>query len=180
MKIIEQYLLENSISDFSKYNLVDKGNGVEIENWDYDIDKPNFKKADYELSLARSAKISEIKNLRNSNLKKATPQTVGAYDDMDSLINKTFNISQNDVEKFNTIISRLQEKIDNGAVNPTRSWKTITGRVRLNIDEFRSLRNHLEDRDEQEYDQADLKITAINSFTTIEEVEAFDINEVMV
>jgi hypothetical protein len=180
MEIINKYLQENSINDFTKYSLIDRGNGIEINKWDYEIDKPNFTQDEIKLSIAKTSKINQAKKLRDSNLNKPTPQTVGSYDKMDNLINRTFNISEKDVEKFNTIISRLQDRIDAGEINPTRRWKTSTVRIALTIDDYKSLRNHLEDRDEQEYDQYNLKVELLNNLTTVEEVEAFDINEIIV
>jgi hypothetical protein len=63
----------------------------------------------------------------------------------------------------------------------TRSWSDSTGeRIQLTIDDFESLLTHIERRDEQEYDQARLKIQLLNSLETLEEVEDFDITQIII
>lgn len=131
------------------------------------------------LQIAIDKKKKEIKALRESNRHASTPQTI-TYEG--NLENKTFDISiDKDLAMFGNIISDLQEDIDNGAINPTRNWSDATGeRLALKIGDFKSLKKHLNSRDEQEYDQARLKIDAIEDLNTIEEVEAFDINQIIV
>ena len=47
-------------------------------------------------------------------------------------------------------------------------------------DELMSVSNHYEFRKTQEYNQRDLKVVRINKLTTIAEVEAFNINQIIV
>ena len=155
--------------------------GLIWENTEFE--KPTWEQIESKLSgidlqEAKDKKELEIKALRKANLLKSTPQTITYSGNLE---NKTFNINENDIDKFTTIIASLQDDIDNGAVNPTRNWSDETGeRLSLDINDFKSLRKHLNLRDEQEFDQARLKIEALELLETIEEIEAFDITQVIV
>ena len=183
----------------------------------YDFDSDSW---GYSLQDAKDKKITEIKALRKSNLLKSTPQTITYSGNLE---NKTFNISEGDLDKFTTIINELQDynvEVDNEATRflltsndimidwivkqrdlnlyfkvvdlshldnelgyeaPTRTWGDATGeRLLLDISDFKSLRKHLNLRDAQEYDQARLKIEAFELLETIEEIEAFDITQIIV
>lgn len=149
-------------------------NGIEIELTQEEINNLGQLSSDQYLESCKKEKCNQVKILRESNLLRPTPHTI-TYGG--NLINKTFNISSGDLAMFGTIIDGLKDLLE-GA---TRGWTDATGeRLELDIDDFKSLRNHLLFRDDQEHTQARRKIDAINALTTIEEVEAFDINEVIV
>ena len=171
----------NYLGEYSIGNIAIPDGAVEVASRPddagkiYDFDSDSW---DYSLQDAKDKKITEIKALRKSNLLKSTPQTITYSGNLE---NKTFNINENDIDKFTTIIASLQDDIDNGAVNPTRNWSDETGeRLSLDINDFKSLRKHLNIRDEQEFDQARLKIEALELLETIEEIEAFDITQIIV
>jgi hypothetical protein len=147
-----------------------------ITSWPYDVEEPT--QSDIDLLIAKDFKIREIKALRKANLLKSTPQTITYSGNLE---NKIFNISDGDTNTFTTIIGDLQDDIDNGATNPTRTWGDSTGeRLTLKISDFKSLRKHLIHRDAQEYDQARLKVDLINDLTTVKKVNAFDATQVIV
>jgi len=155
--------------------------GLKWENAEYD--KPSWldikcKLTEIDLEEAKDSKIAEIKALRDTNLIKSTPQTITYSGNLE---NKIFNINDGDTNTFTTIIGDLQDDIDNGAINPTRTWGDSTGeRLILEISDFKSLRKHLIHRDAQEYDQARLKVDLINDLTTVKKVNAFDVTQVIV
>lgn len=139
------------------------------------------------LQEAKDKKIAEIKILRNKQLIKNTPQTI-IYGG--NLLNKSFDIDPREhIPLFNAFINKLQERIDNGEDKPTRRWTDSEGnRLSLDIDDFRSLRNHLDERDEQEHDQEILKRKQIQRLSSsnkskknrIKDIEDFDINNIIV
>jgi len=130
------------------------------------------------LQNAKDSKIAEIKALRNSSILEPTPKTVSFQDNLE---NKTFNVQSNDVNVFSNIIAYLQDLIDSGMLSPTRKWTDAEGeRIDLSVNDFRSLRNHLIYRDELQYDQAKLRVAAVKALTVIEDVEAYDINQVII
>lgn len=140
----------------------------------WDVEQRSQEEIDLLLQKTKTKKISQVKALRNSNLLRPTPHTV-TYGG--NIANKTFNVGANDLAMFNIIIDDLRDKSEGS----TRGWTDANGdRLELTINDFKSLRSHLVLRDNLEYNQAQLKITAINNLSTIEEVEAFDINEVIV
>lgn len=128
------------------------------------------------LNQTKQRKINQIKALRDNNLKKPTPQTI-SYEG--NLANKSFAITKDDLTLINVIICDLDDKIAAGLENPTREWTAIEGRFALNISDFKSLRSHVLLRDEQEYSQARLKVSEIAALETLEEVENYDINKII-
>jgi hypothetical protein len=138
---------------------------------------PEFTNAEL-LQNAKNEKVAAIKALRTFNLNKPTPQTI-TYSG--NLSNRSFDI---EVEKhlplFQAIIASLQRKIDSGVQNPTRAFSDSTGeRLELSIADYKSLANHLDERDEQQYTQAQLKTDAVNTLTTVAAVNAFDITQIL-
>lgn len=90
-------------------------------------------------------------------------------------------VKQRDLNLYFKVIDLSNLDNELGYEIPTRTWGDITGeRLLLDITDFKSLRKHLNLRDVQEYDHARLKIEAINLLTTIEEIEAFDITQVII
>ena len=184
----DTYLINNSIT-VSK--LIGATGYNDVQDWiaNGGIIEPEFTDSEL-LQNAKDKKIAEIKALRNSNLLKSTPQTITYSGNLE---NKTFNISEGDANVFATIIGKLQRQINAGVQNPTRNWSDASGeRLSLSINDFESLADHLELRDEQEFDQARLKTEAIKAMNltedsieetiqeVIERIEDFDINEVIV
>jgi len=133
--------------------------------------------SDQLLQQKKELKKAEIKALRDNNIKKPTPQTISYQG---NLANKSFTLTQNDLSFINAIICDLEDKIAAGINNPTREWTSAQGRFALNIDDFKSLRAHVVHRDEQEFSQATLKINLVKSMTSVEEVEGFNINQIII
>lgn len=147
------------------------------------------------LNETKDTKIQSLKELRDVNLIKETPQTINYSG---NLLNKQFKLGKEDLSTFNVIIDMLKEQIIEGNLTPTRKWTDATGdRLDLDIEDFKSLRNHLLNRDEQEYDQYKLKKDEINSIRfydaeidpieneetttqTIQRVKDYDINQVII
>lgn len=148
-----------------------------ITNWPYDDPQPT--QSELDLWITQSKKIKEIKQFCEEELRKSTPQTI-TYNG--NLENKTFKVDVKEhLPLFESIISKLKRRIDAGEQSPTREWTDASGeRLNLSLEDFESLSNHLDSRDEQQYAQRRLKIDAINSLNTVEEVEAFNIEEVIV
>lgn len=143
-----------------------------IINWPYSEPQPSDEELN--LWLAQDSKKAEIKALRNSALLEPTPKTVSFQDNLE---NKTFNVQSNDVNVFTNIIAYLGDR----PASDTRKWTDSTGeRVDLSINDFRSLRNHLIFRDEVQYDQARLRSKEVEALTSVEEVETYDINQVII
>tara|TARA_R110000737_G_C14595333_1_gene488215 strand:+ start:179 stop:712 length:534 start_codon:yes stop_codon:yes gene_type:complete len=159
--------------------------GGKIVEWPYSEPQPS--QDDLDIWIAQDIKNNEIKATRKKELLRSTPQTI-TYED--NLANKSFNVnSDQHIPLFNAFINKLQERIDSGATNPTRNWTDSEGnRLALGIDDFRSLRNHLDERDEQQYDQAILKEKEIDKLSKsnkskkdkIKNIEDFDITQVIV
>jgi hypothetical protein len=123
------------------------------------------------LPKAKDKKKAEIKALRDNNLLLPTPLTIEL-----SGLNKQFNIKSVDLLMFGTIIAVLSQ-----SEGSTRSWQAGDGvRYELTVNDYRSLVNHLISRDELEFFQAKLKIAALSLLNTVEEIEAFDINEIII
>lgn len=140
-----------------------------------------------QLEEAKQEKYTQIKNLRKENINKPTPQTI-TYSG--GLANKMFKVNfDKDITAINGVISDLEHSIANLVLNPKRGWTDINGdRWELNIDDFKSLRKHILDRDDQERKQEELKNKAIQAIVptaqkTIEqaiaEVKAFDITQII-
>jgi hypothetical protein len=129
------------------------------------------------LQIAKETKTRELKAQRDENLKKPTPQTI-TYGG--NLANRSFNVNPKEhLPLFSTIISVLQNKIDNGSSNPTRTWSDASGEVlELTISDFSNLVNHLDYRDAIEYAFCTKRVKEVEGFSTIEEVEAFDITKI--
>jgi len=145
---------------------------IDVQNWisSGGIVEPEF--TDLELiNNAKEKKRKEIKALRDKRLLDPTPRTLS-----NGGLNRQFNLKSGDLLMFNTIITVLSQ-----AQGSTRSWEAADGiRYELDINDYKSLVNHLILRDEQEYSQARLKIDVLNSLNTLQEVEAFDINQIIV
>lgn len=126
---------------------------------------------DYEFQGAKDKKKAEIKALRDKNLLLPTPLTIELGG-----LNKQFNVKSVDLLMFGTIITVLSQ-----SEGSTRSWQAGDGvRYELTVNDYRSLVNHLISRDELEFFQAKLKIAALSLLNTAEEIEAFDINEIII
>lgn len=153
------------------------GVNVEFSEADYKEYADNIAQGESEkLPNAKEAKIRELKAQRDENLKKPTPQTI-TYGG--NLANRSFNINpKNHLPLFSTIKEVLQSKIDNGEVNPTRTWSDSNGEVlELTIADYTSLINHLDYRDATEHALCSKRIAALEGLT-LEEVEAFDITQI--
>lgn len=135
--------------------------------------------AAHELKEVKQAKIKEIKAQRDANLLKPTPQTVGLYSG--NIANRSFNINVKEhLGLLSGIIIKLQRIIDSGEnLNPTRHWTDANGEsIEMDINDFTSLYNHLDDRDAMEYRFCSKRVDEVKNMTSIEEVKAFDITKI--
>lgn len=119
------------------------------------------------LARAKENKKAEVKNLRFDNLSQ-------------DLLAKTID-GVDFYVKTNPEINLFQSAIlmpDDG----TRLWGCYSaagkGLVPFSKDELLSLAHHYEVRKNQEYNLCDVRREAIDALTSIEKVEAFDINQV--
>jgi hypothetical protein len=158
------------------YKLVN-GINIELSESEYQEYYDRQPTTDQLLAAAKDKKKVEIKKLRDSNLEKPTPQSI-EYDG--NLSNRSFAVSVKiHLPVFESIIAKLNRRIEAGEDSPTREWTDSSGeRLQLTIEDYKSLANHLDERDEQEYSQARLKIELLESLDTLEEIGDFDINEV--
>jgi hypothetical protein len=128
----------------------------------------------YELQEAKTSKIKEIKAWRDAELVKPTPQSVDSYDidDAPSIGNYSFKFAPQDIAHLNSIINKL----NNSPSGATRKWTSITGeRVPLTKKDYESILSHLDARDENSCDIAQANIDIVNSLTSVEEVESYEI-----
>lgn len=66
-KIINDYLIDNQITDFFNYSLSDNGNGnIYISEWNYEINKPNFSSQEIILSILSQEKIIKLNKNREN------------------------------------------------------------------------------------------------------------------
>lgn len=189
-KKIEKYLsgVGIKITDVNnQFELVDNsdGNGPFIKEWKVDgVDEPSQSQLDaistddILLQKAKDSKKAELKALRESNLNDSTPRAPGTYSGnlSDKLIKVNVNVH---LPIFESIISRLERAIERGITNPTRKWTDANGnRMDLDLADYKSLVKHLEVRDENEHTLYGIKKAEIKALTTLEAVEAYDINPV--
>jgi len=140
-------------------NTVSKPSKQDLQNMWYDV----------LLTIAKNKKKEEIKNLRAANL--------GG-----DLLAK--------VENGNSyyVTTRPEINIFQSAVlipdNSTRRWGGHLNGVKVSVvltkEELLSLSNHYEERKNLAYNLCDDRRAAVDALSTIEEVEAFDINEVII
>lgn len=184
---IETNLVKGYYPDSIKYKSIPEPY-VEIEDIEQINDKQmcvidgvyqEYIKQDSELLKdAKTSKLADLKAYRDSELSKSTPQTV-TYEG--NLANKVFDISPKEhLPLFNSFIAKLQRAID-GLVEgdktiPTRSFTDASGtRLDLTIKDFKDLANHLDLRDEIEYNLYSKRRKTIESLTTVKAVEDYDI-----
>tara|TARA_R110000850_G_scaffold17958_2_gene54518 strand:+ start:926 stop:1645 length:720 start_codon:yes stop_codon:yes gene_type:complete len=141
------------------------------------------------LQNAKDKKMAETKSLRKFNINKPTPQTI-TYEG--NLLGKMFSVNfDKDVSAITGIINALQILINASYINPTRGWTDVNNkRWELDIEDFRSLLVHILERDDQERKQEELKNNLIIAILPIEdektiqetiaEVEAFNINQIII
>jgi hypothetical protein len=134
------------------------------------------------LELAKNRKKIEIKALRDNQLELPTPQHQDLNLYTGNLANRSFNVScKEHIPRFSAIINMLERQISELNPNPTREWTDASGTIlNLTISDFQSLLDHLEARDKTEFRLCNLRKAAVDALTTIEEVEAFDITQIIV
>jgi hypothetical protein len=138
--------------------------------------------ADYELNEVKDFKKQEINSLRDLNLTKTTPQTVGSNYTLEiSGENKIFQVPSNLKSELESRIGYLKRQKVNGVNNPTATWIAEDNIIcDLTIADFTALLDHVIYRTDFQFKQARLKKDALEALTTVEEIEAFDINEPIV
>jgi hypothetical protein len=159
------------------YNVVSEGNRFFLPNDDQDIlawlaqgNSPEPEFTDEELLFkAKDIKKQQIKNLRLHNLSR---DLLGKKIDEVDFYVKT----DPEINLFQSAILMPD--------NETRLWGCFSvagkGLVPFSKNELLSIANHYEVRKNQEYNLCDLRRSAVDALTTIEEVEAFDITQVFV
>jgi hypothetical protein len=183
-KKITKYLLDNNINIKNVNHAIrltdlSDGNGPFIEKWDDEIvglERP--KKDDLDLieidaillQEAKDSKKTEIKALRDAEFQK--PLQIRSNPDIYLKPQPQTNI-------FLAAYSMAD-----GAI---KEWKPCDidgvmqdGFIEVTKEELISASNHYEERKTLEYNQCHKRIDAIEALTTIEEVEAFDINQIIV
>ena len=129
------------------------------------------------LQIAKNKKKIEISAYKDYRLSLPTPQTV-IYEGI--LSNRNFKIKEESLSFFTTQIVYLKDQIELGVENPTRTYTDADNvALQLTLNDFRSLLNHANERDAQEQSQCNLKKIAVQLLNTIEEVEVFDITQII-
>jgi len=156
--------------------LVWENNNYPKPSWSQITEKIN------QLSLinAKKDKISKINNQRDSRLIQNTPQTLNVYQGT-NLVSKQFQVNPACYAQWNARIKLLEERKASGEQNPTYPWIALDNEIYdLTLNDFKSLLSHLVDRENTEHIQARLRKDAVNVLTTIQEVEAFDITQILI
>jgi hypothetical protein len=86
---------------------------------------------------------------------------------------RTFKVKISDLA---TIVARVS-RLEKAAIGTTAQWTDVDGnRLDLNLQQFESLRNHLDVRDQTLHMLYEQTKSEIKACTTLEELEAIDIN----
>jgi hypothetical protein len=127
----------------------------------------------YELAEAKAIKITQLKANRISEMEVETPKpsSLEVYE-IDG-VSRTFKIKISDIAILNSRIIRLQ----NAIAGTTAQWTDIdNNRLDLTLDQFRTLANHLDVRDQNLFTLYTEKLVEINACTTLEELNSININ----
>ncbi|MEI7578605.1 MAG: hypothetical protein WCJ58_01040 [bacterium] len=126
-----------------------------------------------QLNLQKQIKINQLKANRTSEMEVETPKpsSLQVYE-IDGVA-RTFKLKIPDIAILNSRIIRLQ----NAIAGTTAQWTDIdNNRLDLNLDQFKTLANHLDVRDQNLFTLYTDKLAEINACTTLEELNAININ----
>tara|TARA_R110000787_G_scaffold11537_2_gene38117 strand:+ start:665 stop:1285 length:621 start_codon:yes stop_codon:yes gene_type:complete len=126
------------------------------------------------LTEAQNNKMAELKAYLKTGLLLNTPQTIPYSGNLE---NKSFKVNvEKHLDLFNSFVAKLQRSIDAGVANPTRGFTDAEGtRLDLNISDFKTLANHLDERDERDYGLYTQRKIAVMALTDPEAIAAYDI-----
>jgi len=164
--LIIKYLKNNNINDFNGFDLANEGSGDFIRKWKYDLEKPSFNPTEVKLEEAKEKKKTAINNQRDLEIKK---------DILHSIDNKDYYF-QRDIVSQLAFINAIQSLSDVAIEDWITSDNTI---VDINKADLISICNHIRLRDSQEIVQARKRKDAVELLETIEEVEAYDIIQII-
>lgn len=168
-KTILDYLKQNNISDTTKFSLQDDGDGVYIKVWNYSINKPTLPSAEsIALTSSINKKISQLKT--NLELENNKPCLV-KVGDVEFLIKKEDEIT----------IGRRIKRLSGLPSGSTAEWSNSSNeRLNLTLPQFeellRTLENHLDVRDEQNFAIYFPIKEEIEAALTVEEANTTNIN----
>jgi uncharacterized protein YjcR len=126
-----------------------------------------------QLNLQKQVKINQLKTNRISEMEVETPKlsSLEVYE-IDG-VSRTFKLKISDIAILNSRIIRLQDAI----AGTTAQWTDIdNNRLDLNLDQFKTLANHLDVRDQNLFTLYIEKLAEINACTTLEELNNINID----
>lgn len=125
------------------------------------------------LEELKAQKIAQLKN-NLINVKEGKTPKKGSLEsyEIDGVF-RTFKVKLSDLA---TVVARVS-RLEKAAVGTTAQWTDIDGnRLNLNLEQFQCLRNHLDVRDQSFHTLYEAIKSEIKACTTLEELEAIDIN----
>jgi hypothetical protein len=131
-------------------------------------------KSDEEFLLEKkNEKIAQLKTNRTSEMEIETPKPSSLQTYKIDGVARTFKIKISDIAILNSRIIRLQ----NAVAGTTAQWTDVdNNRLDLTLDQFKTLANHLDVRDQNLFSIYTDKLAEINACTTLEELDAININ----
>lgn len=134
---------------------------------------PSEEKLLSQLNSQKQAKIAQLKANRISEMEVKTPKPSSLQIYKIDGVFRTFKIKISDIAILNSRIIRLQ----NAIAGTTAQWTDIeNNRLDLTLDEFKTLANHLDVRDQNLFSIYTDKLAEINACTTLEELNNININ----
>jgi hypothetical protein len=151
-------------------------NGIQMEFSEADYKQYEEDQAQNELQKLPNAKISKLAQLK-ANLISAKEGETPKEGSLESYqidgVFRTFKVKISDLA---TIVARVS-RLEKAAIGTTAQWTDVDGnRLDLNLQQFESLRNHLDVRDQTLHMLYEQIKSEIKACTTLEEVEQIDIN----
>jgi len=125
------------------------------------------------LEQAKTIKIAQLKANRISEMEVKTPKpsSLQVYE-IDGVA-RTFKLKISDIAILNSRIIRLQ----NAIAGTTAQWTDIdNNRLDLTLEQFKTLANHLDVRDQNLFTLYTEKLAEINACTTLEELNNINID----
>lgn len=159
--------------------------GLKWENTEYD--KPTWEQIEIKLSNvalkeAQDNKKAEINIFRDKLLNLDSPHTIGATYLLELNGEQVrFQVNQKTKTDLVANIIDLQDRIDAGEQNPTSDWIAVDNKTyQLTINDFKTLIKHLKHRSECLYKNARAAKDAILAMDNVEDIEAYDINNITI
>jgi len=159
--LIQQFLAQNNLTGINgvNYSLRDDGEGVYIDKWDYEISKPVFNQSQIDgasLQEAKTSKLAQLESLRKA-FQYANLEVNGHnYINTETAQNKFFNKLANTTFPMDWRLANL-------------SWVILDQQEALEVRDAIVARETLAYQTESDY------FTEINDCTTLEEVNAINI-----